>query len=172
MFGIDEIAGLPVHALVVHFAVVLVPLAAIALIATGWKTDWRKRYALAIAVIAIAGAVAAFVAAQTGEDLAHTVRQSAAAAGARAPLGEHPEQGDNAEVAAITFAVAASVFFVLEQWSDQLHVLGDQVVRWRPAVTYVAASGFAVLALTMMVIAGHSGAALVWKDVGNYVSAK
>jgi len=172
MFGIEKIAGLPVHALVVHFAVVLVPLAAIALLATGWKAEWRKRYALAIALIAIAGAAAAYVAAQTGQELEHTVRQSAAAAGARASFGEHPGQGDNAEVASIFFAVAATAFFGLEQAGDRLDALGGEVMRWRPAATYVAGSVFAVVALTMMVIAGHSGAALVWKDVGNYVSAK
>ena len=33
MFGIKTIAGLPVHVLTVHFAVVLVPLAALSLLA-------------------------------------------------------------------------------------------------------------------------------------------
>lgn len=170
MLGIDELAGLPLHVLVVHLAVTLVPFAAVSLIATGWNADWRRKYALPIALLAIAGAVAAFVAAQSGESLHHTLRQSAAAGGQRASLGEHPEQGDNAEVAAFLFAVAASVFFWLEQRGDRIPVVGPELMRWRPAATYVVASGLAVIALVLMVIAGHSGAALVWKDVGNFVS--
>jgi hypothetical protein len=172
MLIIDEVAGLPLHALIVHFAVVLVPLAAVGLIATGWRAEWRRRYALAIALVAVAGAAAAFVAAQSGASLAHTVRQSAAASGQRLALGEHPEQGDNAEVAAIVFAVAAALFFALEQWGDRISVLGPELARWRPMAAYVAASVTALIALVTMVIAGHSGATLVWKDVGNFVSAR
>jgi uncharacterized membrane protein len=176
LFGVEKVAGLPVHVLIVHFAVVLVPLAAIALIATGWKAEWRRRYALAVALMAIAGAASAFIAAQTGESLQRTITQSAYASGQQVArgedglLGEHPEQGDNAEIAAIAFAVAASVFFGLEQWNDRIEVLAPEIARWRPAVSYVAACGFAVVALATMVIAGHSGATLVWKDVGNFVS--
>jgi uncharacterized membrane protein len=175
LFGIDKLAGLPLHVLIVHFAVVLVPLAAIGMIATGWKAEWRKRYALVIALVAIAGAGAAFVAAQSGESLVHTVRQSAAASGQRANLGDHPEQGNNAEIASIMFAAAAAMFFGLEQWGDRFQALGPELARWRPMATtaaYIAASGLAVLALVMMTIAGHSGATLVWKDVGNFVSSK
>jgi hypothetical protein len=172
MLIVSEVAGLPLHALIVHFAVVLVPLGAIALLATGWKADWRRRYALAIALVAAAGAVAAVVAAQSGASLAHTVRQSAADSGQRVVLGEHPEQGDNAEVAAIVFAVAAALFFALDQWGDRIRVLGPQLARWRPLATYVAVAVPAAIALVTMVSAGHSGATLVWKDVGNFVSAK
>ncbi|MCB9482719.1 MAG: hypothetical protein H6675_01805 [Dehalococcoidia bacterium] len=52
---ISSIAGLPAHPLVVHGAVVLVPLAAVALIAIGWRKDWRKHYSLPVALIAWAG---------------------------------------------------------------------------------------------------------------------
>jgi hypothetical protein len=171
LFGVDDVAGLPVHVLVVHFAVVLVPLAAVGLIATGWQSGWRRRYALAIALIAIVGAVAAFVAAQSGPSLAHSVRRSAEASGQQVPLGEHPEEGDMAEVAAIVFAVAAAVFFGLDQWGDRIRVLGPKLERWLPLAAYVAASVPAAIALVTMIIAGHSGAALVWKDVGNFVPA-
>ncbi|MEX1255275.1 MAG: DUF2231 domain-containing protein [Dehalococcoidia bacterium] len=179
MLGIEKVAGLPLHVLIVHFAVVLVPLAAVSLIATGWRADWRRRYGLAIALIAIVGAASAFVAAQSGASLAHTVRQSAAASnqqtvnsgGGRVSLGEHPEQGDNAEVAAITFAVAAALLFGLEQWGDRIQIVGPEVARWLPMAAYIAASGLGAVALFTMIVAGHSGATLVWKDVGNFVSS-
>ena len=61
MFGIDKVGGVPVHPLVVHGAVVLVPLAVLALIALGWKAEWRRSYALHIAVLALAGAGATWL---------------------------------------------------------------------------------------------------------------
>jgi len=179
MFGIDRIAGLPIHVLVVHFAVVLVPLAVIALIATGWNADWRKKYALPVALLAIAGAAAALVAGQSGEAIQHAIRQSAAASGQQVTrggeseiLGDHPEQGNNAEIASILFAFAAVAFFALEQWGDRIQVLGPELMRWRPMAAYVAASGLGVIALVTMIVAGHSGATLVWKDLGNFVAPK
>jgi len=170
LFGIDTLAGLPLHVLIVHFAVVLVPVGAIGLIATGWKTEWRKKYALTVALVAIAGAAAAIATAQSGESLQHAIGQTAAASGRHARLGEHPEQGDNAEIAAVIFAIAASVFFGLERWGDRIQMVSPKLMRWRPAAAYVAASGLAVIALVMMIVAGHSGAVLVWNDLGNFVS--
>jgi len=98
VLGIDSVFGLPVHPLVVHVAVVLVPLAAFALIALGWKGEWRQRYALPIAVLALAGGAAAILAASSGETLVSSVRQ---AAGTRVGFGEHPEQGDAARLFAV-----------------------------------------------------------------------
>lgn len=65
-----KIFGLPAHPLLVHAAVVLVPLAALALVAVGWKEAWRRVYYLPVALIAMAGAGSAFLAKQSGETLA------------------------------------------------------------------------------------------------------
>jgi hypothetical protein len=87
-------------------------------------------------------------------------------------LGDHPEQGDNAEVAAIVFAVAAAVLYGVDRWGQRLPALGPLFARWLAPATYAATAALGVIALGTMIIAGHSGAALVWKDVGNFVSAK
>jgi hypothetical protein len=42
----DKVYGLPAHPLLVHAAVVLVPLAAVALVTTGWRETWRRAYLL------------------------------------------------------------------------------------------------------------------------------
>jgi len=101
-----KVFGVPAHPLLVHAAVVLVPLAAIALIATGWREAWRRAYYLPIALMAVAGAGATFFAKQTGESLAQTVRQ----AGKR--IGDHPEQGDSALVFSGLFAMACVALYV------------------------------------------------------------
>jgi uncharacterized membrane protein len=163
VFGIDSISGVPLHPLVVHVAVILVPLAAIALILLGWKSEWRHHYALPIALLAIGGAVAAIIAASTGEGIEATVRE---AAGSRVRFGEHPEQGDTARLFAVIFAMGATALWIVETWREQL-----QFKAWSATAAYVGSSVVGVIAIATMVIAGHSGAALVWKDVGNFVSS-
>jgi uncharacterized membrane protein len=163
VFGIDSISGVPLHPLVVHAAVVLVPLAAIALIVLGWKSDWRHHYALPIALLAIGGAVAAIIAASTGENLEATVRE---AAGTRVRFGEHPEQGDSARLFAVLFAMGATALWAVETWRERF-----QLKPWSATAAYVGSSVVGVIAIATMVIAGHSGATLVWKDVGNFVSS-
>lgn len=173
MLGIDTVFGLPVHVLIVHFAVVLVPLAAAALIVTCWKPEWRQRYVLAIALVALAGAAAAIVAAQSGETLQRTIERDAAASGQTFTvgregesdlLGDHPEQGNTAEIVAFAFGAAATGLFGVEQWGERFHLL-----PWHTTAVYVGCCVLGVFALATMVVAGHSGATLVWKDLGNFV---
>lgn len=162
MLGIDSISGLPLHALVVHVAVVLVPLAALAFILLGWKAEWRQHYALPVAVLAVGGAAAAILAAATGGSLEETIRE---AAGTRVRFGEHPEQGDSARLFAVIFAIGAVGLWTLEAWRERLGLQS-----WTSTATYAVSSLVGVIAIATMVVAGHSGAALVWKDVGNFVA--
>ena len=158
----DSIFGLPAHPLLVHAAVVLVPLAAIALIAVGWRQAWRRIYYPPIAILAVGGAVAAFLAKQSGESLAESVRR----AGKR--VGEHPEQGDTAFVAAGLLAAACIALFVYERFGERIRERFELTDRFRlpfdeNLALYVVAIPVAVLAIYTMVVAGHSGAELVWK---------
>ncbi len=121
-----NIAGLPAHPLLVHLAVVMVPLGGLAFIGTMWRAAWRREYAWLIAVVALVGALGAILAAQTGESLEHALR---AASTTRLRLGDHPQQGSTAEVMAAAAVVA-------------------------------------------IVIAGDSGARLVWLQVGTLVTPR
>ena len=162
---ISHIAGLPAHALVVHAAVVLVPLSAVAFLALCWRPVWRRKYGLPIALLAVAGAVGAVLAASTGEPLAHTVRQAARASGGAARFGEHPEQGDTARLMAVLFAMTVAGFYAIVRWGERF-----RVPAWAGHATYAARAVIAILSTATMLVAGHSGAALVWRDVGTYVS--
>jgi len=160
-----SVFGLPAHPLVVHVAVILVPLAAIALIAVGWNATWRRRYYLPIALVAIAGAIGALLAKQTGGSLKHALR----AAGKQA--GSHPGQGDTAFVAAGLLAVACVALYVYDSYGDWIRERLGIVDRYRlpfdeNLALYVAAVPVALLAIATMVMAGHSGATLVWKTAG------
>jgi uncharacterized membrane protein len=162
LLAFDTVFGIPSHPLVVHAAVVLVPLAALALVATGWRAAWRRVYYLPITLMAVAGAGAAFVAKQTGESLQHSLR----AAGKR--VGDHPQHGNIAFVAAFLFAAACVALYVYQTYGEQIRARLGWSDRFRLPVDeqvalYVAAIPFAALAVFAMVIAGHSGATLVWK---------
>ena len=160
---INTLAGLPAHALLVHAAVVLVPLATIALAATGWKAAWRKTYSLPVAILAMAGAVFAFLAKQTGEPLQHSLRVAGEAAGQQVRFGDHPEQGDTAFFFAMVFGFVAVAFWAIDRYREKW-----DLPKWSPMAAYGVALIPAALALITMVVAGHSGATLVWKDLGTF----
>ncbi len=167
MLEISTLFGLPAHALLVHAAVVLVPLAVAGLVATGWKQAWRNHYSLPIAAIAVAGAVFSFLAKQSGEPLKHSIRQAADQAGVVANFGEHPEQGDTAFVFAVLFAAAAVGLWAVNRYREKYGL-----PTWAPSAGYFVALIPALLALLTMVQAGHSGAQLVWQNLGSFATSR
>ena len=68
-----SISGLPVHALVVHFAVVILPLAATALIALIYIPKLKGQYSFITTVGIVLGSAAVLVAKQSGEALAEKI---------------------------------------------------------------------------------------------------
>ncbi|GMV84428.1 MAG: hypothetical protein AMXMBFR80_02860 [Dehalococcoidia bacterium] len=164
---ISTIAGLPAHALLVHAAVVLVPLAAVALAVTCWKASWRKAYSLPVALIAVGGAAAALLAKEAGESLEDTVARAARSEGVTARFGDHPEQGDAAFAFALLLAFAAVAVWAVDRWGKRFNL-----PAWAPLATYAVALVPAGIALIIMVVAGHSGAELVWKDVGTFAAGR
>ncbi|MDQ1665216.1 MAG: hypothetical protein QOH75_1247 [Actinomycetota bacterium] len=65
----DTILGLPVHALVVHAVVVLVPLGAVGVIAMAVVPRWRERFGVAVLAILTIGLLSVPVATQSGKKL-------------------------------------------------------------------------------------------------------
>lgn len=159
------IADLPAHPLVVHGAVVLVPLAAVYHVATGWRPAWRRVSALPAAALGIAAAVFAWLAKVSGEPLEDSVKEAARAAGQRARFGDHPEQGDAAFAWAAMLGLALAGFAVLALIERKRALPG-----WAPLAAWAAAGIIGAVAIAAMTIAGHSGAELVWKDVGTFAA--
>ncbi|HEX6030727.1 MAG TPA: DUF2231 domain-containing protein [Tepidiformaceae bacterium] len=162
---VRSVAGVPAHPLVVHAAVILVPLAAIGILATGWRPAWRKPFAIPLLAIALAGAIFAIVAVQTGEPLEHDVRDAARNAGVQARFGDHPEQGETAQVFAIILAAATAGYAGVVLYGERMNL-----PSWSGTAAYGAVLIPALLATGFMIVAGHSGAQLVWKDVGSFAA--
>lgn len=145
LFGF--IAGLPMHPLVVHAAVVLLPLSALVLVVLVFVPSWRTRFGWATIAGLAAGTGAAFVAKESGEALAAKVGLPA----------DHAFWGD------ILVPVSIGLFVVAVAWL----VLRDRAERTsrRSAAATVTGALAVVLALAataITVIVGHSGAQAVW----------
>jgi hypothetical protein len=157
------IDGIPLHPLVVHAAVVLVPLAALTFIFVGWNRSWRRAYYLPVTLLALAGGLAAFLADQTGEPLEESVRS------AGEHVGEHPEQGQTAMIFGMLLAGACVAVFLLHRFGDRIRERTGLDKKWRlpvdmDTILYALVVPVALVAIFTMVVAGHSGAKLVWQN--------
>ena len=138
---LDTISGLPVHPLVVHFAVVLLPLATTAILLSIYIPKFRKVYAFAASLGVFLGTGAAIIAKQSGEELA-------------ARLGnpqEHANYGNLLAWSSVSFLLLVIYWYRNIRLSNSLK-LGSHVT---------AVAGVMILGLTF--VTGHSGAQAVWK---------
>ena len=138
---------LPLHPLVVHFAVVLIPLGAMALLVVYFMPRWRARYLPLATALTVAGALAAVAAKFTGEAFAGQVGLPAA----------HQRWGNLVTITSLLLGAAATV------WTLQLRrtTAGEQASgNSRPAgkVAGLATVLLAVAATLLAILTGHSGA--------------
>lgn len=138
----DTVTGLPVHPLVVHAAVVLLPLSALALIAMVFVPRLRRAYALPTVVGLGIGFVSAFIAKESGEKLAGRIGSP----------GEHAEYGDWLMPVSFGLFVLAAVWWFLQRRGETTATralgLGSSLV--------------AIATIALTVLAGHTGAKAAW----------
>ena len=103
----DLINGLPIHPLVVHAVVVLLPIAAIGTIAISVRPDWRRRYGVLVVAAAALSTVLTPVATSSGEALEQHVGNP----------GEHAELGDQL----IWFEIPLLLLALALVWFDRRH---------------------------------------------------
>lgn len=146
----DTVFGLPVHAIVVHAVVVLVPLAAVGGVLIAVRPSWSRRFGILVVVAAGLGAVSAVVAKESGEQLATRVGIPQV----------HADLGDAMPVVAGVFFVAVTVFWLFDR--------GIPANRHRPAwlmVLAVVVIVAAIIAIVWTVRVGHTGAEAVWGPI-------
>ena len=147
--------GLPLHPLVVHAAVVLLPLSSLALILLIFVRKWRPHYAwLAVAGV-VAGTLATIAGAITGNVFAESVGRP----------GVHATLGAVLMWASIVFSISAVLWWFL-QYRTRNQETEPRLVSTVGIVTAV----LAVATLIFTVLVGHSGAEAAWggriADVG------
>ena len=139
-----EFFGLPIHPLVVHGAVVLIPLAAVGALAVVGSAWVRQRYGWLTVLFAVAGAGSALAARLSGPILAET-------RGGGPAFATHMMWGSLAPFPAVALALFLPAALLVEQRS--------RAAWW----VMVALTGISALAaLVLVVLTGHSGAIAVW----------
>ena len=160
-----EIGGLPLHALVVHATVVLIPLSALLVIAfavlQGWR--WLTRWPTALASVAVVAL--ALLSTQSGEALLEARPFLLESEQLAEQLETHEERGDLLFQLSIPFAVLVLVgAWSLPGTSALASGRGAQESRLSvadkvlPVVLVLAAVGIIVLT----VLTGDAGARAVW----------
>ena len=147
MSDLITVGGLPLHPLVVHLVVVIVPLTfAGAFLMAVWPR-FSRRFGPLIAIGAGLALVGAIVARQAGEQLAPITGVSA----------DHLAWGSRAPWWIGAFSIAVIAFWLVDR--------GIPVNRPRPLWVHVFAAAMVVLgviALIQVLGAGHSGSESVW----------
>jgi uncharacterized membrane protein len=152
-----QINGLPLHPLLVHAVVVLLPLAALMLILGSVWPAARRKFGILTPIIALAALIAVPLTTQAGEALERRTEPSAI-------LEQHTELGDH------LLPWAAGLFLVaLVQWLwfRRTRRTEDRPAARRPLVGIVlavAAIAVSVGATIDVVRIGDSGAQAVWSD--------
>ena len=148
-FGL--IQGIPVHPLVVHAAVVFVPLAAIGLLLMAVWPKFGARFGWIVWGLALIATGASFVAKESGEQLEDIVGE---------PGFEHAEWGDQMPlIAGVLFLAALALWFV--QRSYVKRESGGKVLV---VIVGLLAAVVAAANLYWIFQVGHSGAESVWKE--------
>jgi hypothetical protein len=147
----DTFRGLPVHALVVHGVVVLVPLAAIGLIAIAVRPAWRRSYAPLVALLATVGLALVPVATMSGSKLEDRVNAGGIVA---KQIQDHKDMAQLVIWPTLAMWLVALVLLVMDRRGR----------TGRPmTVLAVVAVLVALAAAGQVAIAGELGSTAVWK---------
>nr|BFE67684.1 hypothetical protein GCM10020092_009850 [Actinoplanes digitatis] len=153
----DQINGMPVHALVVHAAVVFVPLLALIAIAYAVLPRWRSKLGWAAVLLAIAAPVFAFVAKLSGTELYDRLVANGMSGPPLEAIDEHMGFGTLTFYFSLGLGVVTLVMVVLTSRKGS-----------RP-LPRAAELGLAVIVVALAVVSGYyvirtgdSGAQAVW----------
>ncbi|MGX6605207.1 DUF2231 domain-containing protein [Micromonosporaceae bacterium Da 78-11] len=152
----DQINGLPVHALVLHAAVIFVPLLAVGAIVYALVARWRPKIGWAVALLAVIAPVSTLVAKLSGTELYNRLAGQGLKGKGLEILNEHMGFGTRTFWFSLALGVVSLVLVVL---------------TWRrpESLPRVADLGLGVVMVALAVISGYyvyrtgdSGATAVW----------
>ncbi len=152
---IDEIFGLPAHPLLVHAAVVLLPLAALGLVLVALRPGWRRHYAPVVFGFAVAALASIALAQGSGEQLEDRVEETRL-------VEAHADEGESVMPWAIGVAVLSGAVLVAEPLARRSPALRTKGVGIALTVLSIAAAAGATYTV---VAVGHSGAKAAWDDL-------
>jgi hypothetical protein len=172
------IGGIPAHPLLVHAVVVLLPLAAVGAVVVASRPVWRRRFGVAVLLIAVVGVATVPFTVVAGEQL------RAALPGSNPLIDEHARRAALLLPVAAGFLVLLAAAVVVGRSADSArstHGSGGVVLtanrsgrkrrssaarRGRLAAALAVLAALAGVAVTGLVVwIGHAGSLAVWQGV-------
>jgi hypothetical protein len=155
----DQIHGLPVHALVLHVAVVFVPLLALGAIVYAVAPRLRPRIGWAVAILAVVTPITCFVTKESGEKLYDRTIANGMKGKALDELNKHMGFGTDTFWWVLALGVVTLIMLVLTWGSRSLPMIAS-------AAGSVVMVVLAVIAGYYVYRTGDSGATVVWNPQG------
>lgn len=145
----DTFLGLPLHPLLVHVPVVLLPLAAIAVLLLAARPRWRRAHAVPTLAVLAVGSLSTVGALLSGRRFAERVGLP----------GNHESLGTALMVVALLYLALAGAWLL---WTRKAETpsTGQQVGG-------LAVSLVSLLVLVLTALTGHSGASAAWSAAGS-----
>ena len=150
----DTVFGVPLHPLVNHAVVVLVPLAVLGTLIVTVVPRWRTAYGWLVLALTGVAFASVPVATRSGRNLEASLELGGPALD---KVQEHQEMGDR-----LIWAVGA--MFVLDLVMMMMHRAGRP--SGQATLIGVLASIAGLVALVVVVLTGHLGAQAVWNPAG------
>ena len=141
------LAGLPLHPLLVHSAVVLVPLVAIGALVMSYLPSFSRRHGKLILILAVIAQVSVFLAKMSGEAFSEILDKD---------VGKHAELG---EIAPLVTLPMVALIYLRWRMDRAGSSIGNVVIRRLTSVALVVSS---LASLIVIFLVGHSGASSVW----------
>jgi len=140
-------AGLPLHPLLVHSAVVLVPLVAIGGLVMSYLPSFSRRHGKLILIVALVAQVSVFLAKMSGEAFSEILDKE---------VEKHAQLGEITPFVTIPMVVLIYLRLRMDRSGSST---GSVLIRRFTSVALVLAS---VASLVVIFLVGHSGASSVW----------
>ena len=154
----ETVYGLPFHMLINHAAVVLVPLAAVGVIAIAAVPKWREQYGVLVAGFSVIASITVFITVLSGEAFeAAQIEKGALGGVVLDKVGEHAGFGKMHRWYVLALAIFAVALVLLVRRAAAANVI--MIV----AVIAVVAAGASIY---QVVRTGHSGSTAVWNPTG------
>ncbi len=142
--------GIPMHPLVVHAAIVLIPLAASGVIVMAIWPRFSRQYGWIVAAVAVVAAASSWAARFTGEALANMVGS---------PLFNHDQLGKIMPFFATALAIVVVALWLIDRRAPEPGSAPRGGLRTAVAVLAVIV---ALASLVWVIRVGHSGSKSVW----------
>lgn len=151
------ILGLPAHPLIVHGAVVGIPLASLGTLAYALRPPWRERLWWPLVITVALTWLFAILAGSTGETLEHALDETRW-------IEDHAMWADRLGLAMHVLGASALATLAIDRWSGGAGRSLPAAASVLRRITLPVAAVAAVACLGLVGIVGHLGAKAAWHD--------